>query len=364
MASLGPGHNFESSFTQILNRTQQNLNRINQRYATNTGSSANINSSLNFNPPVNASYDPSRLPVNSAAPSLNVRSSLEQSRSAAPNTFRSSGGVTFNPNAPPAPPVPAGRNQVVVDEELFQSILHRLTLLEKSSEEQNSYNLQIQAQEKLFKALDANINDLSLDVKDIHRSFAQQTNRLTVLQSISDSFSLEFEQRKISSMKLETWMNDTEIWREEINSFYSSIKKQEMFFQKHQKELSSLLQESYLTKHDFENFRDRVYLLSQQSVTTALSAWNDSNEGKIKELERQIAIIKLAQTKAVQNEMSEITNRSVSTTAASAEGMDPDLVAKVLGTPIPSEMVIKGAVASEVRSLESNLESKVSFFFI
>jgi hypothetical protein len=309
--------------------------------------------SLDYNNAPNGFPSMQQQAMNRAPSSSGLRSSannLPVNNPAAASAFPAQGNAH---NAPTN-----GPRQVAIDEDVLQSIVSRLNSLEKFAEEQGSYNMQFQAQEKLIKALDSNINDLSLDIKDLNRSLAQQQNRLTVLQSVTDSFSLELEQKKLSANKLETWMRDTEIWREEMNSFYSNMKKQEFFFQRYQKEISAMLQESYLTRQDFENFRDKVYLLAQQSVSTALSAWNDSNEQKIKELERQIAVIKLAQTKAVQQEMGEISRQTV---AGDGElGLNPDLLAKVLGTPIPSEMVIKGAVSTEVRNLESSLESKVT----
>ncbi len=375
--------NFESSFNQILNRTQQNLNRINQRYATSGSTSTIPNLGVTAQPPSSApltssmftgrshefSNGPPQPPTFSSMRALSQPHQSSSMPSSAPNNPSQTakgrsmaGGMGGN-----------GVNTIAIEEDVLQSILQRLSMLEKTVEDHHQQtSLQLASNDKLIRSVDGNLNDVLLESKDLHRQLSQQQNRVTVIQSLCDSLTLEQEQRKMSSLKLENWMRETEAWREEMTSILGTFKRQEMTASKSQAEVRQLLTESYLSKQEFENFRDKVYLLSQQSVASALSAWNDTNELKIKQLERELAIIKLAQTKAVQQEITELSRQNLGPGLGGAgegkmasefiDGGDlsnADLVAKVLNTPIPSEMVIKGAVSSEIRNLENDLEAKV-----
>lgn len=378
--------NFESSFNQILNRTQQNLNRINQRYATSGSTSTMPNLSLTGG----TAQPPSSAPLTSSMftgrshefsngppqpPSFSSMRSLSQPHqsSSMPNSAPNNPSQTAKGRSMAGGMGGNGVNTIAIEEDVLQSILQRLSMLEKTVEDHHQQtSLQLASNDKLIRSVDGNLNDVLLESKDLHRQLSQQQNRVTVIQSLCDSLTLEQEQRKMSSLKLENWMRETEAWREEMTSILGTFKRQEMTASKSQAEVRQLLTESYLSKQEFENFRDKVYLLSQQSVASALSAWNDTNELKIKQLERELAIIKLAQTKAVQQEITELSRQNLGPGLGGAgegkmssefiDGGDlsnADLVAKVLNTPIPSEMVIKGAVSSEIRNLENDLEAKV-----
>jgi hypothetical protein len=360
-------HNFESSFTQILNRTQQNLNRINQRYATSSSLSSSLSNipsgndvrtssvgrssmegsasvynlgerggSTLLNRP-NQSNEPSSLPT----PPFHHSSSLHQHQQQQQRSLSSSSTQPTLSNS--------SSKNVMIDENLLSSILTRLTLLEKKEEENTSFLSTVSSQEKFMKSLDNNISSLHTDIKDLSRSFAQQNQKVIMLQSLYDSLTLDIEQRKNIFSKFENWIKETENWRETVDHSLSTSKKAEIFFSKHSSDLMKLLNESYITKYDFDSYRDKVYLLSQQAIQTTLSAWNDTNEQKMKNLEREIALMKLAQTQAVQNEMHSLSSMTTGGgegkigELGGSGGMTADIVAKVLGTPIPSEMVIKGS---------------------
>jgi hypothetical protein len=372
---MNSNHNFESSFTQILNRTQQNLNRINQRYA----SSSSLSTSLGNQQPI--------LPSGNGLRTPSVGRSSTDGSSSLFNTGERSGSSLLNrpnpsnePSSLPAPPshssslylqqqqrslsssfLPSSQptnnsssKNVIIDENLLSSILNRLTLLEKKEEENSSFLSTISSSEKLIKSLDNNINSIHSDIKDIHRSFSQSNSKIIMLQSLYDSLTLDIEQRKNNFSKFENWMTDTENWREKVDNSLTVSKKSENFFTKYSSDLMKLLNESYITKYDFETYRDKLYLISQQAIQTTLSAWSDNNEQKMKNLEREIALMKLAQTQAVQNEMNSLSSMTIGGGvgggggygeiggSGGSGGMTADIVAKVLGTPIPSEMVIKG----------------------
>jgi hypothetical protein len=116
---------------------------------------------------------------------------------------------------------------------------------------------------------------------------------------------------------------------------------------------------SLASKHDVDMMKDRVHLLAQSSVSAALSGWTEVNESKLRSLERDIALVKLGQSQAVQKEMAELVDSTVGDGPGTA--LTADVVSRVMNTATPSESLVKGMVASEILQLRSQLEDKVGF---
>lgn len=107
----------ESPFTQILNRTQQNLHRINQRYGGNPGAGTSL-SSTRTGFLDKSSYQPALITdennfANTLQP-LNSASSANRVNNSRPNTHVNS------------------------DDQLLTSILNRLFVLEQAKADEES----------------------------------------------------------------------------------------------------------------------------------------------------------------------------------------------------------------------------------
>lgn len=86
----------------------------------------------------------------------------------------------------------------------------------------------------------------------------------------------------------------------------------------------------------------QVSIQTQQTISAQLSAWYEKVEYNLRNLEKQVALVRI--------------------NASPKEGMlvTPEEVHAALNTSMPSEMLVKGAVSTQILDLEGKLEEKVS----
>jgi hypothetical protein len=135
----------------------------------------------------------------------------------------------------------------------------------------------------------------------------------------------------------------------------------------------------HVTRYELEQLRDKMTVVTQQTVAASLSAWHDKMEQSVRNVERQVCLLILyayASDLCISAALyylfcsSKILLFCFYQIALLRIGMtDPDRstgilltqdeVMAALATPLPSELLLKGTVANEVLQMENKLEEKV-----
>lgn len=314
---------WESSFTNILNRTKQNLSRINNRYAPPGGD--NLTSS--YPPPGNENR------MNNTASSQNIfgaKSGGQNKVDASGNIINNSaGGGGGNTSEDALFHLMDRINRIEQERRSEQPILHKYVMLEKTVD-----NLQKQ------------VDVSQSDNKELQRTVNQLSGKLALANGVIETLQSDNDAKRGVISKMDSWIRQGEEWREESENQLSALQKQFKALQRvlsEQKETMS----DHVTRYDLEHLKDRVSVMVQQSVAASLSSWHDKFEMSIRNVERQVALVRVGMTD--KNDGG----------ASSGLLQSPEEIAAALQTTLPSEMLLKNTVSSEVLKLESGVESRL-----
>lgn len=172
-----------STFTAILNRTQQNLNKINQRYAP-------------------------------------------QAQAQGMGQFSSVGklGVRLDDRHLPMTTGPAastGRT-VTMDESTLTDILNRLSVLESDRLDSKQISAKQALQERTNNSVEKSVDQLTFDVKDLQRTFTTLLGKVNLTQSLVESLQGDTSSKGLS--KYDHWITEQEAWRHAVDSNLRSLK--------------------------------------------------------------------------------------------------------------------------------------------
>lgn len=336
----------ESSFAQILNRTQQNLNRINQRYAPSSVSSQSA--SLLGGP---------------AASSAGVSLIGAGSSADGPGLLRErlAGKDLTNRPGPKA-----ALNTVTINEDILRDILERLTTLESKRSEDHGVLQRVERLEKLLSNHDSALDHLTYESKDVQRQTTHLQSRISSMEMLYEANKTEAETRRAANAKIDHWIKDQDHWRDDVDRLTTQLRRELSDFKLEKQDVQQRWQQA-ATKHDVDQVKDKVHLLTQQSISVAISAWTENADNKLKNLEKELALLKIGQSSAVQREIRAKTgdllrdadDDSDADVARGASQVTAEMIAKALDTPTPSETLVKGMVASEMLQLQTSLEAKV-----
>lgn len=334
----------DSSFAHILNRTQQSLNRINQRYAPSS------------NLPIGGMVSPSSSLI--AVPDPN--SDLLRDRLAGrdltntPLKFRSPAPVPMKPTT----------NSISINEDILRDMLERITALESKKSEDQSVLQRVERLEKLLSNHDSSIDHLTYESKDLQRQTNHLQSRISNMEMLYEANKTEHETRRAANAKIDHWIKDQDRWRNDIDCLTSQLRKEMADFKYNKHDFQQNMQQ-VASKQDIDQIKDKVHLLTQQSISVAISAWTETAENKLRQLERELALLKMGQSSAVQREIAEKTGVLMAAGADSSSGatVTAEIIAKALDTPTPSETFVKGMVAAEIFQLQASLETKVVFCY-
>lgn len=369
---------WETSFNQILNRTKNNLNRINQRYAPSPMMDNPIIADLPF-----TSNSINNMNSMNAINNENIQLNNNQRTSLLEKKFTTAMSDTSSYLKPKMNYIDTSLYERVARLEENQrssdsSIIHRITQLEKSLESINHI-----------------IDKTNIDMKDNNRNVLQLQSRLNTMNGLMELLQNDNESKRLVITKMDSWSRQGEIWREEIDGKIEIISKQLKSFDRTRVEQRDLISE-YVTKYDLDMLKDRMSVITQQTVAASLSAWHDKMESSVREVERQVALLRIGRTSSNSSNSSSSRNQRVTAATASTNvtnhnGNDgnndnsnnnndnmssnnnnnggvhydedalltPEEVQIALSTPLPSELLLKGTVAHEVLQMESKLEEKL-----
>lgn len=333
----------ESSFAEILNRTQQNLNRINQRYAPSS------------NLPVGGSVPTSSLLLAAQDPNSTLLRDRLAGRDLTntPHSFRTPASF---PNKP-------ATNSISINEDILRDMLERITALESKKSEDQSLLHRVDRLEKLLANHESSLDHLTYESKDLQRQTSHLQSRISNMEMVYEANKTEHEIRRATNAKIDHWIKDQDHWRDDIDRLTAQIRKEMADF-KHDKQDFQLHMQQVASKQDIDQVKDKVHLLTQQSVSVAISSWTESAEHKLRQLEREISLLKMGQSSVVQREIAEKTGTEMTSEADSSSttnSVTAEMIAKALDAPTSSETLVRGMVAAEILQLQTSLETKVIF---
>eukprot|EP01039_Chlorochromonas_danica_P001260 gene1260-1374_t len=413
MESLG-GTSQSSTFSQILHRTQQNLNKINQRYGSGSGggggslpmastSSTLAISSGNATQSLSSAAAPSSQRFSSMG-KLGVRLGEDRlGRPALPYSSDNNQNMTnntlldnsfgYNNNNNNNNVMPSSNKMVSLDEQTLISILDRLTKLESQNQNRSDTSSNTtgfnriltleQGQSQLEKILEG----FQLDQRDHQRQLQHLSHQIQVIQQMVDTQRSRGEEASVNHIKLSSWIEEIEKWRNHHEKVLLSCQR-DLVSVTNQVSVTSSSTNSqlYATKFDLENLKEKVLIFANQSVNTIWSAQSDRLESQFQAMRKELAALKLAQGVCVQEEMAKITqdylggkaeqdefehskDDSVQETEqqSKTKQLAYESVAKALnnaiGAPLPSEALLQGTVAKEVLNLQGRLEDRFDRLF-
>jgi hypothetical protein len=353
---------WEESFSQILDRTRQNINKISQKYSSELSPIDPI-SKYTFQPPSFSSNN-DYLPSSQYRPQrVGIKENI------APSIHSSNAALLSGK----APNVASDYSNSIHDSKLEERILNlekMLVSLSEKSEMNNSANSssinaieidrRLRFLETSVDSMRHSMESLAAEVKDSLRQSAQNNTSLMRQSTQLESHIQEYEIRRGSYSKIESWVRQTESWRNECDAKIDDITKEMKVYERISKEFQGDISDR-VSKADIESLKDRLGIMAQQSVAVSMSVWHDKIESQLRLVERQLAAVRMGSslpsgfTLANQSNVNELFKDRSNATL----DMTNDEISQALSSPFPSELFVKSLIAAEVRELENSIEQKV-----
>eukprot|EP01031_Cornospumella_fuschlensis_P026206 gene26206-31658_t len=260
-----------SSFAQILNRTQQNLNKINQRYAAN--SSAHPNSLV------------------TASPAPQPRFSSGGKLGAALDDVKASIAISSNPgNQASASLALAGSTKssgrmVSIDENVLGNILDRLLSLEARTAEDHSQITKILLVEKQQQMMEKNLDTLSFDYKDLNRQISSQNSKIQSMVNTVEHVQKSYDSKQQQILAFDNYIKDNEQWRANIEQQLLSAAKDAAS----SKALSGL--NGFVQASEYERHKSQLPLLVNQQIHSILNLYQENLQNQVNTLTKKIEIL-------------------------------------------------------------------------
>jgi len=298
---------WDDNFSQVLNRTRDNITRISSRYTM---------------PPAPSSRTVPATPM------------------PAPSAYQQ----YVNP-MPTKGTVGSLGNSVAIDANVLNSMLDRLAALESSQGGLGSSNQEgrIAMLEKSLDAAHRKLESANLELQDAQRSQLQLGNQVTRQAGLLEVLQTDIDARRSVVSRMDSWARQGEIWRDDMENQLSSITRQI----KDTNKLVADHRESFEdtpSRSDMSQLKDRMTIMTQQTVAASLSVWHDKIEGSLRQVERQVAAVRLGRTVGA---------------GADAGGMSDREVQEALVTPQPSELLVKSMIDSAMMETERRMEASI-----
>eukprot|EP01031_Cornospumella_fuschlensis_P025887 gene25887-31261_t len=307
--------NASSSFAQILNRTQQNLNKINQRYAAN--SSAHPNSLV------------------AASPALQPRFSSGGKLGAALDDVKAPIAISSNPGnqaSALAGSTKSSGRMVSIDENVLGNILDRLLSLEARTAEDHSQITKILLVEKQQQMMEKNLDTLSFDYKDLNRQISSQNSKIQSMVNTVEHVQKSYDSKQQQILAFDNYIKDNEQWRANIEQQLLSAAKDAAS----SKALSGL--NGFVQASDYERHKSQLPLLVNQHIHSILNLYQENLQNQVNTLTKKMEIL----------------------TSSGGEGNGGAAgVCAVVEESRISDSHVQALIAKEVLLLQNNLEDRL-----
>ena len=271
----------------------------------------------------------------------------------------------------PSPPPPSHRRHDPASGGVQDDILRRLEQLEKHQSENNNLlqrqremDDRVVALERAVDTLRNTVDTLTSESKDQRREITKLSGQVTSHNTLLEILQHDVESRRSTVAKLDSWVRQGELWRSELDSQLSELKAHLKQSQRQNNENKENIADR-VSRADLDSFRDRVHISTQQAVAASLAAWHDKVELSVRQLERQVAALRLGGTLNVTSTGNDNNDDGCGTNVKSLGlNLSDEEVKKALLTQQPSEMLLKGVVSSEMRHMENDLEQKLQLHMV
>ena len=307
---------FESSFDRILNRTKNNIDRVNRRY-----NNSNI---------INQNHD------------LRSRSPSPLRRNENNNYFNHNSPKRYNYED-------INKSNDNISQTTLSNILNRLHMLENSngidSDKGGDMMQQLTTLHKTVQLMEKSINEIKDEIKKVQHDNSSLYMTVGRQEGFIDALKQEVDLRRSTISKWDLWAKSTESWREDIDNQIMGLSKQLKACERRDNDQLEILSER-ATKNDLETLRDRMNMFTQQAISASMAAWHDRMESSVQNVEKQVAALW-------------VVNDAVRNSSTNLVSSDESGISKANNILMPSELLVKGAVASAIRQLENDLEEKI-----
>lgn len=307
-----------SSFAQILNRTQQNLNKINQRYAANSS-----------NHPVSmVSASPASQPRFSSVGKLGV--ALDDLKASMANSS------SVPTNQSPAPMSFAGSNKasgkmVSVDENVLGNILDRLLSLEARTAEDHNQISKILLVEKQQQMMEKNLDNLSFDCKDLSRQVSSLNSKIQGIINTVDHVQKSNESKQQQIVAFDNYVKDNEQWRANMERQLLSVAKDVAS----SKALTG--PGGFVQTNEYERHKSQLPLLVNQHIHSILNLYQESLQNQLNTLQKKVEMM----------------------AGSAGEGGDDTEVVRTAGGSGLSDSHVQALIAKEILVLQNTLEDRL-----
>ena len=328
------------TFSRLLDRTRQNIQKISQKYSSDVVD-----------------------PIRQNSRSYGTRGVLYGSQIASVRTPSSCRGVKENliPSESqlqehryrevPTPLI--SQSHVNIEEALLNRLSRLESLFEALTNNNTDTQKRVSALESTVDVLKHNVETLTAEVREGNRMSASANSTLIRQSGQLDSLLSDNENKRGAFSKMESWVRQNEQWREEIEQQTVTIQKT---IKSQEKKINEFFNQdnNFATKADIESMKDKMHVITQQSVATSMSVWHEKVEAQMRVVERQMAAIRMGSGVPVGTNLA-----SVSAGGSGVIDMSPEEISNALSTPYPSELLLKSLISSEVREVEVAIERKV-----
>jgi hypothetical protein len=217
---------WESSFSSILDRTKENLSRINSRYAPQSQSNYSERAALhNYNTDRQANSSPIKSLFSSSASSRESKSNNNGYNYS--GSYETAASSSFNQQSQQHRPTSMRQSQeAAAKDEWIQKISERLVFLEERSNQQQQ---QIQKQELHQQQLQGGGGsglELKETVRNLERTVAQLQSKLTASQLAIEVMQSESDTKRSDLSKLSNSARQGDLWREDLSEQMDGMAKQ------------------------------------------------------------------------------------------------------------------------------------------
>eukprot|EP01038_Epipyxis_sp_PR26KG_P004463 gene4463-6311_t len=269
MLSVGNNINndFESSFTQILNRTKQNLDRINQKYAiTNNNNFTTTSSNAS-----QLSIQPMLLAQSTLQSQINAPESSEWKKRVESYENISSNDINKQNNYHSNPIY--SNNSILNDiknsnndySDIISKLTSRIDKLEAAQIKSNNFESSIESMNK-------NYDKIYNESKETHHILSQIQMKVSINGSQIEVLQTENDSKRNMLSRMDSWMRQFEIFRQDVDERIASLQQTIRIIEKDQSKhsIQSLLPD-LATKADIDVARDRMAVISQQMIASSLA---------------------------------------------------------------------------------------------
>lgn len=352
-ARKGNNADWESSFTHILQRTRQNLDKISSKPGSQSYPSEHSYTRAIVNEPTNA-------PRRGSSPLRHSpRITYEANENSSTENINRAHDM-------------ASLKQSELEEEkvanMEQALLKKQDSLEEELRQENALlKERILATERTGEQCVTSTESHTHEIKELQRIYANQALQLSRQNSMLEGINQELDSRRSQISKMDSWIRQEEIWRHDIEDQLNVLNKRVKSVERTTKDNKDSASESSLKMDSLEQ------LLHSNSAMSA--AWTTKTEGFMRRVEKQRqATNALAREAAAEDDDDEegeegsdrVAGRDSSPVRKSSRrgaGRAQTIVEQVDPEEIfmsPPSLMYKQGILREVEVLLGSLENRVS----